>query len=122
MVINAIKSLINPVLGMVDDLTTTTEEKEQLKNAIKQFEITATQNIITEELRQDDKYTKRARPTMVYAGLVAMFLNHIVLPWVSHFTGNQLPEITLPSEFWLAWGGVTGVYAFQRSIEKIKKK
>jgi hypothetical protein len=131
-----------PVGDIIDNLHTSKEEKLALKiemtkvqNSIteKQIElesnkIDATQAIIVAELNQTDNYTKRARPTIIYAGLSILFINHVVLPWTAWFAINifdkiaELPLIDLPSEFWLAWGGVCGVYAWGRSKEKIGKK
>lgn len=127
-----VKEIIKPVTNMVDELTTTDEEKSKLKNALTSIEnnvtlkyieleaktVEAKRDVMVEELKQDDKYTKRARPTVVYAGLVILFINHVLLPWITFFTGSTLPNINLPAEFWLAWGGVCGVYAFSRSTEK----
>jgi len=73
------------------------------------------------ELNQSDNYTKRARPTVLYAGLLIMFINNVLLPWIAYFkTGlADIPTINLPSEFWIAWGGVASVYAFGRTKEKL---
>jgi outer membrane murein-binding lipoprotein Lpp len=85
-----------------------------------QKEMEAQQAIMTAEMSQDDKYTKRARPTIVYSGLVAMFLNYVVLPWMAYFThgGTTLPPISVPDYFWGIWGGVCGVYVLGRTVEK----
>jgi len=81
--------------------------------------------IITAEMSQGDSYTKRARPTIVYFGLVAIGLVHVVLPvlaWlVLSISGKPLtnmPTIALPAEFWATWGGVCGVWILGRSAEK----
>jgi hypothetical protein len=125
----------------VDNLTTTTEEKMQLRNALEQLQNQVTTKLIdydTEvakakaeimkaELQQDDKFTKRARPWIIYGGLIALGLNHIMLPWAAWImtavgaTTEALPAINLPGEFWLAWGGAAGVYAFRRTSEKLTK-
>lgn len=81
--------------------------------------------IITAEMNQTDTYTKRARPTIVYFGLVAIGMVHVLLPmaaWlVLSITGKPLsnmPTIALPGEFWMTWGGVCGVWIIGRSAEK----
>lgn len=126
--------VISPITNMIDDLTTTDEEKLKLKNELQQIQnqmvakyielesktIDAKRDVMVEELKQDDKYTKRARPTVVYAGLAILFINHVILPWASYFASATLPNISLPTEFWLAWGGVCGVYAFGRTQEKMR--
>ena len=134
-ILSIISTIIEPVTNLIDDLTTSDEERLEAKAKIKQIEnnlavkmMEYEQNVITKkaeimvaELDQSDNYTKRARPTIVYAGLAILAINNIVLPWVTHFLGEVIPKIDIPSEFWIAWGGVTGVYAFQRTQEKIKK-
>ena len=81
-------------------------------------EIEAKSDIIKAELAQGDNYTKRARPSVVYLGLVFIFLVHVFLPIVSYLSGKAVPDITLPEEFWWAWGSVVSVYGIGRSFEK----
>lgn len=120
--------ILKPVAELIDQISTTDEEKQKLKNEIAVAGMKAKEAIITAELQQDDKYTKRARPTIVYVGLGAFILNYILFPWISYFSSLffsfelELPTIQFPSEFWYAWGGVTGVYAWRRSTEKKEKR
>jgi len=89
--------------------------------------------IMVAELNQGDKYTKRARPTLIYVGLASMVLNNIILPFFidlvmifmnSRFDDTQLKMLgdvgnyNLPGEFWVAWGGAAGIYSIGRSLEK----
>lgn len=85
----------------------------------------AQRDVMVEELRQGDPYTKRARPTIVYAGLAFIFLVHVALPvagWLSVILRDrplpEAPPLSLPAEFWWAWTGVCGVYAIGRTLEK----
>lgn len=80
-------------------------------------EIQAKERIMVAEMAQGDNYTKRARPTVVYAGL-AFFLIDMVSRFATHFTGTPIPETQIPMEFWVAWGGVVGVYSIGRTAEK----
>ncbi len=128
--------IIKPVAELIDNLTTSDQEKLQLKNKLQEIEnaykaklldyetevAESKKEIMVAELKQDDKYTKRARPTVLYAGLLILLINNVLLPWMSYFNGMHIPVINLPSEFWLAWGGVAGVYAFGRTKEKIENK
>ena len=52
-----------------------------------------------------------------------LFINNVLLPWYAYFhsAGGALPSIELPTQFWLAWGGVTGAWAIGRSVEKNSK-
>jgi len=75
-------------------------------------------DIIVAELNQGDNYTKRARPTIIYAGLVFIGLVHVVFPILKGLLQINTPELTLPSQFWWSWSGVSGIYALGRSAEK----
>ena len=70
------------------------------------------------ELDQGDNYTKRARPTIAYAGLAFILLDHVLLPYISFFSGREVPDITLPADFWYVWGAVCSVWAIGRTMEK----
>lgn len=90
------------------------EMLQERENAV----IEAQQSIIVAEMQQADNYTKRARPTLVYAGLFFIFLVHVCFPLIAYFTKEQLPGLSLPEEFWWAWSGVCGIWVIGRSAEK----
>lgn len=77
-------------------------------------------DVTVAELQHGDAYTKRARPTLVYAGLVLLAINHMILPWFAHFRGIVVPSIDFPPEFWVGWSGVVGAWAIGRSVERVK--
>lgn len=96
-------------------------EKEVEETIRKELE--AKTQFMTAELKQDDKYTKRARPTVIYAGLAVVFLEifgirHIILGAMA------APDILIENStamlkyFLMAWGGVVGMYTVGRSAEK----
>lgn len=92
---------------------------EMRENAV----IDAKAAIMVAEMNQDDNFTKRGRPTLLYSGLGFIFIVHVLIPllsWLAVFLGNPtaLPTFTLPSEFWWAWSGVCGLYVLGRSAEK----
>jgi len=86
--------------------------------------------IIVAEMRQGDNYTKRARPTVVYGGLVMIALNYVIFPVATRLImafGSPtevammrplLEPINLPTEFWVAWGGIVSTWVLGRSAEK----
>lgn len=90
--------------------------------------IESQKDIIVAELNQGDNYTKRARPTIVYFGLVVIGLNHIIFPWLGWLLiqimekSIELPLIELPEEFWWTWGGVCSVWVWGRTKEKMGMK
>jgi len=80
--------------------------------------IDAQKSIIVSEMQQADNFTKRARPSLVYSGLLFIFLVHVAFPIAAFFTSKPMPSLTLPTEFWWAWGGVCSVWVVGRSAEK----
>ena len=129
----AVGKILGQVRGVFDDLHHSSEEKdatmlkveailtERLSEAEETLrtEITAKQAIMVAEMQQEDRYTKRARPTIVYSGLVLIFLDFLVRVIAFFF----VPELPTPSGFvevaFLAtWGSVCGVYSIGRSAEK----
>lgn len=89
---------------------------------------TAKGQIIAAEMSQGDNYTKRARPTVVYAGLIMIAINHVVFPMLSRIIAllsdnptqyeTLWQSIPLPEEFWWAWGGTVSIWILGRSAEK----
>lgn len=86
--------------------------------------VDAKAKIMVAELNQEDNYTKRGRPTIIYSGLAFIGLVHVVFPilvWVTMTMKEQvvvMPQLALPPEFWWAWGGAVSVYILGRSAEK----
>jgi hypothetical protein len=83
-----------------------------------QTEMEAKASIIRAEMESGDNFTRRARPSVVYVGLAAIVINHVIAPWMSHLVGAGVPEIKLPEEFWWAWGGTVSVWFIGRSTER----
>ena len=84
-----------------------------------QSTISAQRDIIVAEMAQTDPYTKRARPTIVYAGLAFILVVHVIFPIAAYTLKADLPTLALPDAFWYTWGGVCGVWIFGRSYEKV---
>lgn len=85
-------------------------------------ELMAKERVLVAELTQGDNFTKRARPSVVYAGLLFAFLNHILMPYIAHFRGLEIPDIALPLEFWVGWTGIVGTWSIGRTLEKRGKR
>ena len=81
----------------------------------------AKERMLIAELQQGDSYTKRARPTVVYVGLVFIGINYVLIPlarvWVGPAAEIQ-PLADLPTEFWVAWGGICSTWVIGRTMEK----
>ncbi|MFH1953152.1 MAG: holin family protein [Pseudomonadota bacterium] len=94
-------------------------ELQKIMEARENSVIEAQKSIIVAELQQADNYTKRARPTIVYAGLGFIFMIHVFFPLFAFFSDKAIPEgLTLPAEFWWAWTGAVGIWMVGRTMEK----
>jgi len=123
-----IKEVVGSIGGVIDSLHTSEEEKLEAKLAMEkllqadrlalqeslQVELQAKERILVAELNQSDNYTKRARPTVVYAGLAFIAFNYVIAPL---FLPDQ-QALALPIEFWGAWGGIVATWSVGRSFEK----
>jgi len=126
--ITGIGSVADLAKGLLDrfwppDIDPAAKARLQMEMEIKLQEredklVSVQKDIIVAEMQQSDNFTKRARPTIVYAGLAFIFLVHVFFPIAAYFTGKPLPEISLPTEFWMAWGGVCSIWVIGRSAEK----
>ena len=82
-------------------------------------ELKAKTRIIEAEMAQGDKFTKRARPSVVYAGLFFIFLNYCIVPAIAAISGDStITQFPLPTAFWASWGSVVSVWSVGRSAEK----
>lgn len=79
----------------------------------------AGQNIRAEE-QSGDKYTVRARPSVIWVGLFVIVWNYCLVPLLGHtawFRG--MTPWDLPSYFWETWGIISTGYVFLRSADKV---
>lgn len=123
-----VKGIIDSVKGAADTFIQTKDEKASFDLKVEEIittrltqiqesvrtQMNLTMEVIKAEMASGDNYTKRARPTIVYFGLVVIAWNYCIRPMVPGFE-----PIELPTDFWLAWGGVVGVWSAGRSAEKI---
>jgi len=131
-IVDSISGLAKNIFPFVDELNVSDEEKEELKIKMQSMltghseemyktyykEIENRTEVIKAEMKQDDAYTKRARPTVMYFFIGIITLNYCLYPIICHIFGTTLPTIKLPSEAWDAFKIVFGVYAVGRSFEK----
>ena len=127
-VANFAKDIMNKFFPNVMDEKEKAVIQVKLTEAIETREasvVSSQKDIMVAEMNQSDNFTKRARPAIVYFGLVAIGLNHVILPWVAWFMveildkATKLPTIGLPEEFWYTWGGVCSIWIWGRSKEKM---
>lgn len=101
-------------------------ERDKMIEATIRAELDARKSIMLAELHQGDRYTKRARPTILYAGLVMVAIELFgIRPFIlNHMRATE--TIVTGSEqifqtFLWVWAGVAGVYTIGRSAEKFGK-
>lgn len=124
--------IIDGVGNVVDRFITTSDEKnefmlemekvvnERMQQASDQanIEMRAKSDIIVAELNQGDNYTKRMRPTLGYFGMAVIAFNYCLVPLIAFFMGMPVAPFALPTEFWIAWGGMMATYSIGRTREK----
>jgi len=124
--ISAVANLAGDVIERIWPKDASNEDKLKAKTevtalmvGVQQAVIGAQEAVTVAELQQEDKFTKRARPSVVYFGLVFIFINH-VLPNIFSACGVdvEMQEVELPKAFWYAWTGICSVWAVGRSFEK----
>ncbi|NIV12141.1 MAG: hypothetical protein GWN62_12960 [Aliifodinibius sp.] len=94
------------------------QKRDSVLESTIQKELEAKERILVAELQQGDSYTKRARPTVVYFGLGMIFINYCVIPLVQYWSGKIITPFDLPTEFWVAWGGIVATWSIGRTSEK----
>ena len=127
--------VVERVGDVIDEFHLSGEEKQKFKLQLRQVvaareseveqtirkNLEAKERILVAELAQGDTYTKRARPTVVYFGLVMIGLNYFIVPLISMLSGNPPTPFELPTQFWAAWGGIVATWAVGRSYEKASR-
>ena len=128
----SVGKVVEQVGGVIDRFTLTGEEKQKFKLDLEALlqkrdseveetirtQLQAKERILVAELQQGDSYTKRARPTVVYAGLGFIFFNYCLVPVISKISGGGIQPLALPPEFWYGWSGIVATWSVGRSMEK----
>ena len=128
----SVGTLVGQVGGIVDQFHLSGEEKQRFKLELEALlqkrdseieetirtELQAKERVLIAELTQGDNYTKRARPTVVYAGLGFILLNYCIIPAIQSLTGAVVEPFKLPTEFWAGWSGIVMTWSIGRSMEK----
>jgi len=135
--------LLKTVNQVIDNVTTTDEERLQLEIAKERlrFEILQVTSLMEQraaelvqkdldgvrkqamtELRSEDPFVRRARPAIIWTGVAVFVINYIVLPFAGFVANKAVTPVQLPDMFWYTWGTITGGYAFLRTLEKTGTK
>lgn len=98
-------------------------EREKQIHETYRAEMSLSKDIIEAELKQSNCYTKSARPTIIYVGLLLVLLEVfgvrlIILDCINAKISIIDSSTEILTSFFYVWGGVVGVYAAGRSVEK----
>ncbi len=135
---SGVGGLVSSIGGVADRFIQTADEKAAFTLEVEKLiqkrdseieqtirsELQAKERILVAELNQGDNYTKRARPTVVYAGLVFIGINYVLFPLIGRIANgfglevDTSPLADLPTEFWVAWGGICATWSIGRSLER----
>ena len=132
-----VKEMIKPFTKMIDDITTTEEEKLQLKNKLQEIEnslavsimkheeeqIKAQRDIIVAEIKSG-WLTRNWRPILMISITAIVVNNYILYPYLSMFTEKAI-ILDLPDKLWnlmtIGVGGYIASRGGEKIIEKLKK-
>lgn len=97
-------------------------EFEKILEESWQAETEVKSELIKAEIASGDPYTRRARPSVIYAGIIlavfeALGLRMLILPSSEAVLSASNEMMSL---FFMAWAGVVGVYSVGRTAEKIR--
>ena len=127
-----IGNLAEKIGGVVDRFVHSKDEQAEFKLAMETLlqqagseleqtvraELQAKERVMVAELTHGDNYTKRARPSLAYFGMLVIFINYVAAPIAAAFSDVLIPELTLPDGFWYAWGGVVATWSVGRTMER----
>lgn len=123
-------NLLDGISKIIGDFKMSPEDKANLQLALQQnaqivaqheqdfdakLNDIAGQNIRTEEA-SGDKYTARARPSVIWVGLFVIVWNYCVLTTASRWLHTA--PVDLPASFWEAWTVIVTGYVFNRTLDK----
>ena len=129
---SGIGALAEKIGGVVDRFVHSKDEQAEFKLAMEALlqqagseleqtmraELGAKERVMVAELTQGDNYTKRARPTLIYAGLLIIAWNYSAVPFLGAVMNISVPFMPLPAEFWYAWGGAVATWSIGRTMER----
>jgi hypothetical protein len=129
----SVGDVVDKVGSVVDRFVTTGEDKQRFKLELESLlqkrdrevqetirtELQSRERVLVAELTQGDSYTKRARPTVVYAGLAFILFNYCIVPFIGAVASNSnMVALDLPTEFWVGWSGIVATWSIGRTVEK----
>lgn len=124
-------SLLDSIKGIISEFHMSPEDKAKLQAQLDEqkdrftaaendynikLNDIAGQNIRAEE-QSGDKFTMRARPAVIWVGLIMFAWNYCIVPTAGiHW---HVPALPIPDTFSEIWGVVVTGYVFGRTVDKL---
>ena len=132
--ISGLVNLLKPIRGIIDDVTTTSEEKLVLQNALRTIELESEKmilehdatvkseqsKIIQAEINSKSAAARLWRPHLMYLFGAIIANNYVLVPYIGMlFPDSGIVPLELPPDLWgFLKLGVTG-YIGARTVEKV---
>ena len=134
MIFSFISNLIGPVTKLIDEVTTSDEERLRLRNELAKIErdvklkaldldkeiFDGQTKIQLAELKQESNFVKMARPFATWSLVSIILFNYVGSPVLKFLYGIDFPPINDTAIITL--GAISGTHTLGRSLEKIKGK
>ena len=134
MIFSFISNLIGPVTKLIDEVSTSDEERLRLRNELAKIErdvklkaldldkeiFDGQTKIQLAELKQESNFVKMARPFATWSLVSIILFNYVGSPVLKFLYGIDFPPINDTAIITL--GAISGTHTLGRSLEKIKGK
>jgi len=134
-ILGVIGNAINPVTDMVENLHTSEEEKDKLRNELKRMENDLSEKVLDYEKELLESKTELVgaeitgqswlqrnwRPILMLAVVAIIVNNYILFPYLTAFGVEEAQMLDLPGGLWTLLTTGVGGYVVGRSGEKIAK-
>ena len=134
MIFSFISNLIGPVTKLIDEVSTTDEERLRLRNELAKIErdvklkaldldkeiFDGQTKIQLAELKQESNFVKMARPFATWSLVSIILFNYVGSPIIKYLYGIDFPPINDTAIITL--GAISGTHTLGRTLEKLKSK
>ena len=134
MIFSFISNLIGPVTKLIDEVSTSDEERLRLRNELAKIErdvklkaldldkeiFDGQTKIQLAELKQESNFVKMARPFATWSLVSIILFNYVGSPVLKFLYGIDFPPINDTAIITL--GAISGTHTLGRSLEKMKGK
>ena len=134
MIFSFLSNILGPVTKLIDEVSTSDEERLRLRNELAKIErdvklkaldldkkiFDGQTKIQLAELKQESNFVKMARPFATWSLVSIILFNYVGSPVLKFLYGIDFPPINDTAIITL--GAISGTHTLGRSLEKIKGK